>query len=471
MVKGGEVAVEEPEEGIADQLGGAGRGDETSSGLLGEAMAHYRAKRYPAAAECGRRAVEREPDRPVLWNALGIFLRKLGRSGEAIQALRHASALAPDDASIWSNLGNLLSDVRSIRAAITCYERATELAPYSSLFHHNMGAALLRSGQAEQALSALNQALVYSPGNPYVLFDRALAHLHMGNSSAGWVDYEARFHIGELPPRKFAGKPWRGQAFRGQRLLIVPEQGMGDAIWVARYLPLVKGLGGEVILEARPELIPLFEENALVDRVTAVGKTSEDAEWYVYQCSLPGIFATRPLPDAPYLKASPARVEKLRPIIKPDEPGLKIGVVWSGSVTFKNNRERAAPLRAFLEHFAMPGIRLFSLQKGPPEAELRKIEAAPITDLAPHLEHFADTAAALTLLDMVIMTDSSVAHLGGAMGKDVWVLLGRGAHWLWQGDSETSPWYPSLRLFRWKGSWPDVFDHASAGLLEKIFSQ
>lgn len=439
--------------------------------LLDEAFGHYRAKRFAAAVEAGRKAVALAPGAPTLWNAFGIFLRGYGRTKEAIAAFHRAVALAPHDASAWSNLGNVLTDIRSLETAIGCYDRAVAYQPRSPVFHHNLGVALRRANRLQDSVDSLSRALIFDPDNAHARLDRSMVHLHRGDYLAGWADYEARLVTGDLPARDLPGKRWRGQEFRGQRLLIVPEQGFGDALWIARYLPLVKALGGAVILEARPELIPLFEENKLVDEVVPPGKGPKDVEWSIYQCSLPGLFThdLASIPAAPYLSASPDRIVRIRPLIEGAGPDLKVGIVWSGSVTFKNNRERAVPLTAFLESFAIPGVRLFSLQKGPPEGELKKANGAPIVDLSPHLASFADTAAALSLLDLVIMTDSSVAHLGGAMGRPVWVLLGRGSHWVWLDAGEESPWYPSLRLFRWRGAWPDVFDRAAAAVMNKIY--
>jgi hypothetical protein len=152
---------------------------------------------------------------------------------------------------------------------------------------------------------------------------------------------------------------------------------------------------------------------------------------------------------------------------------LRVGIVWSGSVTFKRNRERAQSLSKFILGFAMPGVQLFSLQKGPAEQELRaRPRGGPIIDLSPYIRDFADTAAALSHLDLIIMTDSAVAHLAASMGKSVWLLLGHVAHWMWLHDRTDSPWYPSMRLFRprGEGDWNHVFDSASAALMELTMS-
>ncbi|MBF0561229.1 MAG: hypothetical protein HQL37_04245 [Alphaproteobacteria bacterium] len=193
-------------------------------------------------------------------------------------------------------------------------------------------------------------------------------------------------------------------------------------------------------------------------------------------CSVPGLFSPDlgSIPAAPYLSVPAGRAAKLRPLIERAENRLRVGIVWSGSTTFKANQDRATPLRAFLDAFALPGVQLYSLQKGPPEAKLRALPAgASIIDLAPVLADFADTAAAIAQLDLVIMTDSAVAHLAGAMGRPVYVLLGHVAYWLWLLDRTDSPWYPSVRLFRprGEGDWAYVFDSAATALLAMVPSR
>jgi ADP-heptose:LPS heptosyltransferase len=175
------------------------------------------------------------------------------------------------------------------------------------------------------------------------------------------------------------------------------------------------------------------------------------------------------IPTAPYLSALPDRLSKFAPLFAQAGSRLKVGIVWSGSVTFKRNQERAQPIMRFFQAFALPGVQLYSLQKGPRTDELSALpRGGPIIDLAPLLDDFADTAAAISQLDLVIMTDSAVAHLAGAMGKPVWLLLGYVAHWLWLRDRTDNPWYPTLRLFRPRaeGDWDYVFDAASVELMK-----
>jgi hypothetical protein len=223
-------------------------------------------------------------------------------------------------------------------------------------------------------------------------------------------------------------------------------------------------------MECRPELIPLIRAMAVVDRLVPKADPLPDTDLHISQCSLPGLYTPTlgAVQGTPYLSADPARFAKFAAPLERGKGKLRVGIVWSGSTTFGANHDRAVPLRMFLQWFALPGVQLYSLQKGPPEAELKGLPAdAPIIDLAPAIGDFADTAAAVAQLDLVLMTDSSVAHLAGALGKPVWVLLNYVPHWLWLLDRPDSPWYQSVRLFRpraW-GDWTGVFDQAAAELL------
>jgi hypothetical protein len=272
-----------------------------------------------------------------------------------------------------------------------------------------------------------------------------------------------------VPKRSRPVNKWDGTPYPGKRLLLLAEQGFGDMLWVARYLPRVKALGGELIIECRRELIPLIESMGIADRLIARGDKLPDADLHCYICSLPGLFTPHldAIPSTAYLSASTGSVAKFRPLFERCA-GLKVGIVWSGSVTFGNNRDRAHVLMRFLQSFAIPGVQLYSLQKGPPERELAALpKGSPIIDMSPHIADFADTAGAVAQLDLVIMTDSAVAHLAGAMGKPVWLLLGESPHWLWLLERADTPWYPTLRLFRSSGSdWDSAFDAASAELME-----
>jgi hypothetical protein len=209
----------------------------------------------------------------------------------------------------------------------------------------------------------------------------------------------------------------------------------------------------------------------VVDRLVGKADPLPEADFHVYQCSLPGLYtpSLASIPRTPYLQPDRRRLPKFAAAMDRGKGKLRVGIVWSGSVTFEANSDRAVPLRMFLQWFTLPGVQLYSLQKGPPESELTGMpDGAPIIDLAPLLADFADTAAAVSELDLILMTDSAVVHLAGAMGKPVWALLNFVPHWQWLSDRADSPWYPSVRLFRQRawGDWTGVFDRAAAELIK-----
>ena len=437
---------------------------------LRAAIGLHKKGEYETVEALLQQALVEAPNDVNLWSTRGVNLRVMKRPHEAIDCFRRALAIADDQPAVWSNLGNALKDLKHVESAIACHRRAIALSPADAGAHYNLGLALTLANRHVEALTVLDRAVALAPKNPRVRWDRSRTYLHLGDYARGWPEYEVRLVTGRLPKRAAPGARWRGERYDGKRLLIVSEQGFGDAIWIARYLRQVKALGGELIMECRPALIPLIESMGIVDRLVPKADPLPDADLHLYQCSLPGMYTPTlaAVPSSPYLAADPARLAKFAAPLERGRGKLKVGIVWSGSTTFSANHDRAVSLRLFLQWFALPDVQLYSLQKGPPEAELKALPAgAPIIDLSPAIGDFADTAAAIAHLDLVLMTDSAVAHLAGALGKPVWVLVNYVPHWLWLSDRPDSPWYPSLRLFRPCGwsDWNDVFDQAAAELL------
>jgi len=438
--------------------------------VLGHIGALHKAKRFSEAVSVAERSLARHSNDATLWNARGVCLRSENRLNDAIHSYRTALEISPHDAVIWSNLGNALKDAKQIRSAVVCHRRAVQLAPQTAGYHYNLGIALMNGGRLEDALRSFDRALALA-NDPKIRWDRAHACLHLGDFRRGWPDYESRFSLGVLPDRNVEGETWAGQSYAGKRLLVLSEQGFGDTIWAARYFTQAKALGGELVVECRPELAPLIRAMPAVDRVVVSGDTLPAAEYKCHVCSLPGLFTpdVASIPRAPYLSAPTGHGAGIGPLAT-STLKLRVGIVWSGSTTFAGNGERAVSLDAFLRAFALPQVQLYSLQKGSPRAQLQsRAGKVPVVDLADDLNDFQDTAAAVSRLDLVIMTDSAVAHLCGALGRPVWVLLNFVPYWLWRAMGRDTPWYPSMRLFRPKSwnDWDSVFDAASAELLTR----
>jgi hypothetical protein len=404
-----------------------------------------------------------------LANALGVLRAKQDRLEEANLAYRQALLINPRGAGTWSNLGNILTRLGMDEAAIAAQRQALALEPRNNTTRYNLGITLGRADQHEEAAEWLARAMEKPNPHPQARWNLARHLLAARRWQEGWAHFDERLENGQVPDAKPPGARWRGEPFAGRTLLVLTEQGFGDTIWAARFLPRVRALGGRVLVQAKPPTRPLLEAMGL--ECVAPEAPHPPADLHIYICSLPGLFPGEFLPE-PYIHADPARVASLRPRIAAAGRGFRIGIVWSGSVTFGANAQRAARLAPFVDAFLLPGVRLFSLQKGPPEAELAQHPLrGHVTDLAPHLNDFADTAAAISLLDLVLMTDSSVAHLAGAMGAPVWVLLGRSPHWMWEAKREDCDWYPSMRFFRQRIpplEWSHVFDRAAAALMRRM---
>jgi Flp pilus assembly protein TadD len=443
----------------------------TSETAFREAARLHDAGQFGAAEALLRDAIARDPANSWLRNARGVMFAAMKRHLDAVWCYRDALACDPSGAGTWTNLGNALTQLNHLKAAAACHRRAIALSDgRDPLLHHNLGTSLFEAGQYGEAVLAFTRAIELNRDHHSARLDRALSYLYLANYRQGWADYEVRKVSGHLPAREIPGREWDGQPYPGKRLLLASEQGFGDMLWVARYFPRVKALGGELIIECRPELIPLIESMGAADYVIPRGTALPPADLHCYICSLPGLFTPdlASIPSQPYLVLPRDRLKKFASLFAPANSRCKVGIVWSGSVTFGKNHRRAQRLMQFFQAFALPGVQLYSLQKGPPAAELKSLpRGGPIIDLDPHLKDFADTAAAVAQLDLVIMTDSAVAHLGGALGKPVWLLLGHNAHWVWLLDRADSPWYPSLRLFRPRaeGDWNYVFDTAAAELM------
>lgn len=420
-----------------------------------------------------REAIAHDPKNGDLRNARGVMFAAMGRYRDALWCYRDAISCNARSPGVWTNLGNALAHLKYLKSAVDCHQRAITISKGSALLYHNLGTALAEAGRHGEAVVAFTRALDLDPNYHMARWDRARSYLFLGNYRQGWADYEVRRITGQLPDRALPGLAWDGQPYSGKTLLLLVEQGFGDTLWAARYFQHVKALGGTLIIECQRELIPLIEQLGAADQLVKRGDRLPPADFHCYICSLPGLFSRdlASIPANPYLSAPPGYAEKLPDHFTRAAGKLKVGIVWSGSTTFKKNHERAQPLLRFFQAFAQPGVQLYSLQKGPPRDQLLELpRGGPIIDLAPFLFNFADTAAAVSQLDLIIMTDSAVAHLAGAMGKPVWLLLGYIAHWLWLLDRNDSVWYPSLKLFRPRvdGDWDYVFDTAAVELMSQV---
>jgi len=407
-----------------------------------------------AALNAFARAAQLAPSMPLAHMNLGVALRRQGRVAAAIASHRRALALGGADAALHSNLGNALREAGHLAEAETHLRKAVEAQPDNASFIYNL-ALLLRDRRDHARCHELLTALVRRfPDNGDYAWDLALSDLYRGDYAAGFAGYEARWRLARSPERPFPGPRWRpGDEIAGKTLLIAAEQGFGDALQFARFLPLLVRRGARLVVECLPEQRDLFAAIDGVGQVIAKGETPPPFHLWAPVMSLAGLLGTTidAIPDrVPYLRAPKALS---RPLGRPPGTVLNVGLIWAGKTT---PRDRSWPLERLLPLMVDPRIAWWSLQMGPRVADLAASGVGHLVrDLSPAIGSFGDTAALMADLDLIVTIDTSAAHLAGGLGKPVWVLLRYVSDWRWQDDGEGCPWYPTMRLFRQS----DPFDY------------
>jgi hypothetical protein len=304
------------------------------------------------------------------------------------------------------------------------------------------------------------------PDYPEAHANHAHACLQAGDWRRGWVEYEWRRKTKPCSPSRFSQPLWSGESLAGKTILLHAEQGLGDTIQFVRYAPLVKRYDARVIVECQKPLLRLLAGCPGIDRLIGEGEELPAFDVQAPLMSLPAILNTtlENMPaDVPYIFAAPELVARWRERLGSIE-GFKIGISWQGNPRFPGDRFRSIPLRCFAALARLPGVRLISLQKGAGREQLVEVrDDFPVVDLADELDEeagpFMDRAAVMKNLDLVVTSDTAIAHLAGALGVPAWVALKFAADWRWLLDRSDSPWYPSMRLFRQqtRGDWSQVF--------------
>jgi hypothetical protein len=300
--------------------------------------------------------------------------------------------------------------------------------------------------------------------------------LQTGDYERGLVEYDWRWKTGQFTPFQCPHPQWDGSPIPEKTLLIHTEQGAGDAMQFARYLPLAARRCGKIILVCKADLIPVFSTMPGIAQIRDAGQIGvSEFDTYLPLLSLPRVFGTtlNTLPaETPYIDIQAIRRRKSAntALILPVSAAPKVGVVWGGSPTHANDRHRSCRVTDFLPVLRMPGLVMYSLQKGDRSRELAELPSdVQVHDLDPHLGDYGDLAVLLDQLDLVISVDTSVVHLAGALGKPVWTLLSTVVDWRWMLESETTPWYPSMRLFRQTRTddWAELMQRVARALREQ----
>jgi hypothetical protein len=431
-------------------------------------------KRAEEAEAVLETALSLRPDYVEAHNNLGIARIRRGRPAAAMAAYERAIVLKPDYIEAHNNLGSALRLLGRAEEAQASFARAIALSPGYATPHANLGLALHDVGRIDDALAAYDKALALDPQHTTARANRAIALLAMGRFAEGWREYEWRWKVDGFTtaPRDFGRPAWDGGPLAGRTLLVHAEQGLGSAIQFVRYAPLLAAMGARVILEAQPPLAALFRDSLVgqdgpVADVVAKGEPLPAFDVHVPMMSLPHLLGTT-LPTIPgtlpYLTAIAAAVERWRQRLAV-LPRPWVGLVWAGNPRHSNDRNRSMPATALAPLATQGGATFFSLQVGP-TAGVAAFAADTVRDLAPELSDFAETAAVVAALDLVISVDTAVAHLAGALARPVFLLLPAVAEWRWLRAGDDTPWYPTMRLFRQEtaGNWGDVVARVATAL-------
>ena len=412
-----------------------------------------------AEAQC-RQAIALSPALPKAHYALGATLQQQGRFEPALDAYRRTLELNPDHAEARSNLGSTLLELGRVDEAIVEYERGVAARPNSAHAHYNLGLARQEQGRPAEAITCYRQAIALKPDYADAYWNGALQHLALGEYPAGWNQYEWRWRRQGYPAQRFAERQWDGGNLTGRTILLSAEQGFGDTFQFIRYAALVKKKGGTVIVECQPELKQALAYTAGIDRLVGQGE-AVPFDRHAAMLSLPRLLGTDigSIPaDIPYIRPDPMLATVWRAQIAKG-PGLNAGLVWRGNPNNSADRKRSMTAEQVAPLCTVPGIGWFSLQVDASPAEIAALSRdGKVRDCGPQLTDWADTAALISRLDLVVTVDTAVAHLAGALGKPVWVMLATAPHWSWLREQADSPWYPTARLFRQnrQGDWGSV---------------
>lgn len=427
-----------------------------------------------------RMAIEADPHCAQAHYNLGVLLHGLDRSAEAQTCYRAALAVRPDYLEAHHNLCALLKTCGRLPDAEAACRQALSLFPDHPVLLHSLGTVLVELERLQEAEATYRKALAIDPHYADARCKLGALLLSLGRFEEGWPLFEARYDAAltdrTAAPPGVAYAQWQGQSLQGKAVLVWQEQGFGDMIQFGRYLSLLKARGAAwITLACAPALHRLFRSlpgiDAVVDGHSDLARAPHD--YWTLPLSIAHLAGTTlgSIPPAAYLQPDGALVETWRARVAPLK-GLKIGLVWKGHAGHGNDRNRSLPsLETLRPLLNVPGVSFVSLQKGQGEAEVSALEGGPfVLDAAPDITDFADSAALIAQLDLVISVDTAVAHLAGSLGKPCWVMLpALGLDWRWVRGRMDSPWYPrTMRLFRQAepGQWTPVVEQIAAACLD-----
>jgi hypothetical protein len=395
------------------------------------------------------------------------------RPHEALAFATAALDLSPGSVDLLFNLGTCRLQLGQLDEAVRAFEEAVTKAPGHSRAWLNLGEALLQGGNVAGAEAAFRRAVEAAPSEPEAHFNLALRLLCRGAFEEGWREYEWRQKIADIPLSRLEGPLWDGGPMPGKVLLVTAEQGLGDTFQFVRFLRLARERSGaHLVFECPPALREVLLGLEGADELVPAGAALPPWDAYVNLLSLPGLTHAPIGASAPYLRVDPARLARWRRRLNP--AARSVAIAWQGNPAYRADASRSPPLAAFARLARLSGVELVSVQKHHGREQLSAWPSElPLVDLGTELDEsapFVDTAAVLAAVDLVITSDTSVPHLAGALGQEVWLALPAQADWRWGTEGSRTPWYPRFRLFRQERpfDWDGVFARIEVDLRARL---
>jgi tetratricopeptide (TPR) repeat protein len=442
-------------------------GDDTFVQQLRLAAQAHRAGRLDEAITSYLRLLAVRPHHAELHNNLGVALRLAGKLEASVCHHRLSLAADPDNPALHSNLGNALRAANCLDEAVKHHFHSITLNRDYGEGFFNLALCLRDLGRIDEAVGCFGRALALNPDNRRARVELAIALLMRGELAQGFATYEARKRLPETPTPEFTQPAWDGGPLGGKRILLYPEQGLGDVLLFVRFARELKRRGATVIVLCQALLKELLATVDFIDQVVAEGEPLPAFDLHTSMVSLPHLcrvdFDAQAL-QQPYLKAPADSRIKLGHI---DKAKLRLGIYWAGTPGRPQDRQRSVPFARFMALAGDPELLVFSLQGGVHQKDIQTAGAGGLVhDVGRGIFDFAEAATALSQLDLLISIDAPIAHLAAAMGVPTWVLLPPAADWRWQLGGVKAPWYPSARLFRQPrpGDWDTVFAEVKGGL-------
>jgi tetratricopeptide (TPR) repeat protein len=435
-------------------------------------------KKYENAEKLFLRAIQLKGDYWEAYQNLGYCYEKMNMNSEAVLTYKHALEINNDLSSTKIKLSNMFMEEGRYSESEKYLNDLGNNEKNKALSYTNLGVSKMKQGKIDEAIEFTAKALHENDQLAITHYNYSHALLLQGNFIQGWNEYEWRKLMDNFEPRSFSKPVLIDENISGKKILVCCEQGLGDTINFVRYLPMLKELGAHVIFECDPRLADVLSNCEGIDKfIVRNGKDEPTIEYdyYTYLLSLPLYFQTesKNIPaKIPYINIGKSKVENWSKLITKDG-SINVGIVWAGNPKHVNDKNRSCDLQNFAELFEIPHTKFFSLQKGKGLEQIDKIQSNRIMNLDLQFTSFEDTAAAVANLDLVISVDTSVAHLAGALGKDIWIMLPFLPDWRWQLERSDSPWYPSARLFRQteEKKWDSVIQEIKSELLNLVNSK